>query len=313
VKAMAACLAVLVAAAGLTLALPVLVGLVAVPPALDTPSALALRDIPAGDLAILEQAAAQCPGLSWTVLAGIAKVESDLGRSTLPGVHSGANPSGAEGPFQFLPATWARYGDGNPQDVYDFGAAAFAAARLLCADGAGDLARLPQAIYQYNHDRGYVAQVLGWAAAYAAGAQVAAGEQAIPGALQGAVGAIRVLGTRVVPLFPWVPQGGFPDPFPWGQCTYYAAFQHRVSWNGNAADWWANAKVAGAAESRVPSLGAIAVWRAGGAYGVYGHVGVVVAVASDRFTVAEMNDVGLGVVDQRVDSLSDPDLLGFIT
>src|SRR5579884_1975768 len=117
---------------------------------------------------------------------------------------------------------------------------------------------------------------------------------------------------EVAPLFPWVPEGGFPDPFPWGQCTSCAAFQHRVSWNGNAGDWWANARAAGAAESRGPSLGAIAVWRAGGAYGIYGHVGVVVAVASDRFTVAEMNYVGLGVVDQRVASLADPDLLGFI-
>jgi hypothetical protein len=95
---------------------------------------------------------------------------------------------------------------------------------------------------------------LSWAA-YAAGVQVSGGEQAISGALQRAVGAIRVLGSRVVPLFPWVPQGGFPDPFPWGQCTYYAAYQHRVTWNGNAADWWVNARAAGAAESQVPSLG----------------------------------------------------------
>jgi len=38
-----------------------------------------------------------------------------------------------------------------------------------------------------------------------------------------------------------------------------------------------------------------------------------VAVDGDRFTVAEMNYVGLGVVDQRVASLSDPALDGFIT
>ncbi len=311
-RPLALLLALLALGMGLVLAVPLLLS--SLPPTLgEAPSALALQDIPAGDLAILEAAAAQCPGLSWAVLAGIAKVESDLGRSDLPGVHSGANPSGAEGPFQFLPATWARYGDGNPQDVYDLRAAAFAAARLLCADGAGNPATLPQALYQYNHDWGYVAQVLAWAARYVAGAQLASGAQAIQGALQGAVGTIRVLGDEVVPLFPWASPGGFPDPFPWGQCTYYAAFQHRVSWNGNAADWWANARAVGAAESRVPTLGAIAVWRASPATSVYGHVGVVVAVDGDRFTVAEMNYVGLGVVDQRVASLSDPALDGFIT
>ena len=39
-------------------------------------------------------------GISWTVLAGIGKVESDHGRTTLPGVHSGANAFGAAGPMQ---------------------------------------------------------------------------------------------------------------------------------------------------------------------------------------------------------------------
>ena len=41
-------------------------------------------------------------------------------------------------------------------------------------------------------------------------------------------------------LFPWVPAGGFPDGFPFGQCTWWAAYNRRVSWRGNAADWLAN-------------------------------------------------------------------------
>ena len=53
-------------------------------------------------------AARTCPGLPWSVLAGIGKVESDHGRSDAPGVHSGANFAGAEGPMQFEPATFAR-------------------------------------------------------------------------------------------------------------------------------------------------------------------------------------------------------------
>ena len=38
--------------------------------------------------------------MPWTVLAGIGKVESDHGRTTLPGVTSGANAFGAAGPMQ---------------------------------------------------------------------------------------------------------------------------------------------------------------------------------------------------------------------
>ncbi len=54
-------------------------------------------------------AAQTCPGLPWSVLAGIGKVESDHGRANLPGVRSGSNSAGAEGPMQLLPATFAEY------------------------------------------------------------------------------------------------------------------------------------------------------------------------------------------------------------
>src|SRR5260221_12733616 len=76
----------------------------------DGPSALALSDIPPAYLDWYVGAAQTCPGLPWGVLAGIGKVESDHGRSDAPGVHSGANFAGAEGPMQFEPATFARFG-----------------------------------------------------------------------------------------------------------------------------------------------------------------------------------------------------------
>ncbi len=60
------------------------------------PSTAAISDIPSDYLALYEQAAATCPGLNWTILAAIGKIETDHGRSTLPGVHSGANAAGAE-------------------------------------------------------------------------------------------------------------------------------------------------------------------------------------------------------------------------
>jgi hypothetical protein len=40
------------------------------------------------------------------VLAAIGTIESDNGQSDLPGVHSGANAAGVEGPMHFEPATF---------------------------------------------------------------------------------------------------------------------------------------------------------------------------------------------------------------
>jgi len=142
------------------------------------PAGAASPDIPATALAAYVAGAAWCPGLSWTVLAGIGKVESDHGRSTLPGVASGANPLGAEGPMQFLPATFAAYAvsaAGQAPTPYVLADAAVAAARMLCADGAARPGGVPPALYAYNHSSSYVDAVLGWAAAYQAGAMPPSG------------------------------------------------------------------------------------------------------------------------------------------
>jgi hypothetical protein len=139
-------------------------------------SAAARADIPADYLRLYRQAARRCPGLSWTVLAAVGKVESDHGRSPLPGVRSGWNAAGAAGPMQFGIGTgragnaWARYGadfdyDGHPS-VYDPGDAIPAAARYLCAHGAPG--RLEQALYAYNRSWAYVATVKAIAARYSA-------------------------------------------------------------------------------------------------------------------------------------------------
>jgi hypothetical protein len=69
-------------------------------------SGQALADIPPGMLALYQRAAsAECDGLPWTVLAAVGQVESDHGRSTLPGVHSGHNSAGAEVIYGSLPAS----------------------------------------------------------------------------------------------------------------------------------------------------------------------------------------------------------------
>ena len=137
-------------------------------------TAAATARIPAAMIALYEQAAATCPGLPWTILAAIGTVESDNGQSSLPGVHAGANAAGAEGIMQFEPATFAAYdepvppGGAAPPSPYDPADAVYAAARLLCANGAAGGADPAGAVYAYNHSTSYVAQVLALAQSFAA-------------------------------------------------------------------------------------------------------------------------------------------------
>jgi cell wall-associated NlpC family hydrolase len=136
------------------------------------PSATATSDIPPAMLALYQEAAATCPGLPWTVLAAIGTVESGNDTSNLPGVHSGANSAGAEGPMQFEPATFAAYdqpvppGGSNPPNPYDPTDAVYTAARDLCANGAENGADLSAAVFAYNHSDSYVSEVLDLAQSY---------------------------------------------------------------------------------------------------------------------------------------------------
>jgi membrane-bound lytic murein transglycosylase B len=172
------------------------------------------RAIPALTLRAYREAAAWAAGydpgcrLSWTVLAGIGRIESNHGlfggaatrfsaagavspRITGPpldgdGVAAIPDSDGgrwdgdtvwdrAVGPMQFIPGTWRSLGrDGNgdqvadPNNLFD---AAVSAAGYLCLSG-GDLsdpAQLRQAVYGYNHSWSYVDAVLGWAALYQGG------------------------------------------------------------------------------------------------------------------------------------------------
>jgi cell wall-associated NlpC family hydrolase len=137
-----------------------------------TPSETATTDIPPAMLALYQQAAATCPGLPWTVLAAIGTVESSNGTSDLPGVHTGANSAGAMGPMQMLGATFAAYdlpvppGGATPPSPYDPADAVYAAARMLCANGARDGADIEAAVFSYNHATWYVDEVLALAQTY---------------------------------------------------------------------------------------------------------------------------------------------------
>ena len=157
-----------VAVMGTSLLLPSILGTGRSEPA--PASAFATADIPPKALSAYQDAAQSCPGLSWTVLAGIGKVESDHGRSTLPGVQSGQNSAGAMGPMQFLQSTWSVFHLPGLDNVYDVRDAAFAAARYLCSNGAGLAEKLRGAVWQYNHAWWYVDEVLAQATRYAADA-----------------------------------------------------------------------------------------------------------------------------------------------
>jgi hypothetical protein len=84
----------------------------------------------------------------WQYLAAIELIETRFGRIR------GPSSAGAQGPMQFLPATWTTYGHGSIDDPRE---AILAAARYLAANGApGDMAG---ALYRYNNSRSYVAAV----------------------------------------------------------------------------------------------------------------------------------------------------------
>lgn len=122
----------------------------------------------------------------WQYLAAIELTESDFGRVV------GLSPAGAEGPMQFMPATWAEYGTGNVHNQRD---AIFAAARYLVANGAP--VDMSGAIYHYNPSRDYVAAVRAYAG------RMAADPRAFYGYYYWQVILARVSGPVILPL-------GFP-------------------------------------------------------------------------------------------------------
>ncbi len=135
-------------------------------------TAVARAGIPPDYVIWYKDAAQTCPGLPWSVLAGIGTVESGNGQSNAPGVHSGHNFAGAEGPMQFLPTTFAQYATGpdKPLSPYDPADAIYSAAAMLCASGArgGTGTGIENAVFAYNHAGWYVSEVMSWAGKYAA-------------------------------------------------------------------------------------------------------------------------------------------------
>jgi membrane-bound lytic murein transglycosylase B len=87
-------------------------------------------------------------GVGWEYLAAINLVETAMGRIR------GTSVAGAQGPMQFLPSTWARWGAGG--DIQDPRDAIMAAARYLAHDGGARPRRLAGALFRYNNSDHYV-------------------------------------------------------------------------------------------------------------------------------------------------------------
>jgi len=90
--------------------------------------------------------------------------------------------------------------------------------------------------------------------------------------------------------------GSKQNGYPWGWCTWYAAYRRNIphSW-GNAGQWLSSAKRAGYATGSAPQAGAVIVTRESW----YGHVAYVEAVSGDSITISEMNYEGWGVISRR--------------
>lgn len=87
-------------------------------------------------------------GVPWQYLAAVHLTETRMGRLR------GTSTAGAQGPMQFIPGTWAAYGEGDINDNRD---AIRAAARYLKANGAPE--RMDNALYRYNPTDHYVQAV----------------------------------------------------------------------------------------------------------------------------------------------------------
>jgi len=107
---------------------------------------------PIDELMSYYKEAEQTFGVPWYYLASIHLVETRMGRIR------GLSSAGAQGPMQFMPATWAAYGRGDINDNHD---SIMGAARYLKANGApGDMQR---ALFNYNHSQFYVNALIDYA------------------------------------------------------------------------------------------------------------------------------------------------------
>ena len=122
-------------------------------PGPDLPTAWRIVDpAPLDDLARYYRDAEAEFGVPWSYLAAIHLVETRMGRIR------GVSVAGAQGPMQFMPGTWAAYGEGDVNSDRD---AIRATARYLRANRAP--ADMANALFRYNNSQRYVRAVTAYA------------------------------------------------------------------------------------------------------------------------------------------------------
>lgn len=113
---------------------------------------------PAEELLNYYREAEAASGVGWNILAAINLIETRFGRI------NGVSTAGAQGPMQFMPSTFAAYGEGG--DINSPHDSIMAAGRMLSANGFA--ADRDSAIYRYNNAEAYVRAVNDYAAVLAA-------------------------------------------------------------------------------------------------------------------------------------------------
>jgi len=124
-------------------------------PATELPAWRIVAPEPTEDLLAHYRDAEAATGIEWEYLAAINLMETRMGRIV------GDSSAGAQGPMQFLPATWEEDGIGRG-DIYDPADAIAAAARYLVRRGGP--ADMAEALYGYNNSDSYVNAVEQYAA-----------------------------------------------------------------------------------------------------------------------------------------------------
>lgn len=186
----------------------------------SAPSERATTEVPADLLPVYMAAALTCPGLPWSVLAGIGWVESRHaggsadpvsgdaaphivgpaldGRDGRAAIADASQPDGwarALGPMQFLSTTWSRWGllapdrpPGATPDVHNTWDAIYSAAAYLCG-GRAAVGDVRAAVLRYNRSEAYYRQVMAKAAEYG-GASPSAGSGAGGATVAGSASAV---------------------------------------------------------------------------------------------------------------------------
>jgi membrane-bound lytic murein transglycosylase B len=114
--------------------------------------------MPANKLLGYYREAQAATGVGWNYLAAINLIETGLGRIV------GVSPAGAQGPMQFMPSTFAEYGDGG--DILSPHDSIMTAGRYLAANGFAD--DHDGALLRYNNWDRYARAVNDYAAVLAA-------------------------------------------------------------------------------------------------------------------------------------------------